>query len=67
MKLIFGVCCSGGQCEEVLRRLSEEAEGITKEVADMLLRHRYVDDFMKSVLNKQEAERLVREVNEALA
>ena len=67
MKLIFGVCCSGGQCEEMLRRLSEEAEGITKEVADMLLRHRYVDDFMKSVLNKQEAERLAREVNEALA
>lgn len=66
-KLIFGVCCSGGQCEEVLRRLSEEGNNITGEVVAMLLKHCYVDDFMKSLHNKEEAVKLAKSTDEALA
>ena len=66
MKLIFGVCSAGGQCEEVMRALSELKDKVSSGASDMLLRHRYVDDFMKSVSSALEAEVLAQETEEAL-
>ena len=47
IKLIFGVCSSGGQLEEVIKVLGNYIEEDNVEVSRLLLKSRYVDDFMK--------------------
>merc|ERR1712105_195368 len=66
IKLIFCVCSSGGQCEEVIRRLVDVLEDDMVEVKKMALKHRYVDDFLKSITNKMEAKLLTTQVMEVL-
>ena len=66
VKLIFGVCSCGGQCEEVVKCLVEAFPEMDSRVKNMLLKHRYVDDFLKSVKNKMEADYLANGVQEAL-
>ena len=63
---IFGVCSSGGQSEEVCRRLSEEVKDEFPEVARLLTTRRYVDDILKSLRNMPELLKLIPDTEKVL-
>ena len=49
MSAIFGVCSSGGQSEEAIRKFCELIKEEFPEVVKLLLGNRYVDDILKSM------------------
>ena len=66
VSVIFGVCSSGGQCEEVIRMLAEAVKQEFPEVAKFLTDRRYVDDLGKSVKDKMSARKLIRDTEHVL-
>ena len=63
---IFGVCSSGGQSEEVVKKFCELIKVDHEEVARLLLKARYVDDIMKSKKSKVEARTLINQTEDVL-
>ena len=63
---IFGVCSSGGQSEEILRRFADTIRNIFPLVAKLICRNRYVDDVLKSIKSKQAARKLIEDTEKAL-
>ena len=64
--VIFGVCSSGGQSEEVIRQFCELIKDELPDVVKILLENRYVDDILKSVKSKETAVVLMEKTEEAL-
>ena len=66
ISVIFGVCSSGGQSEEAVRKFCEVIEDIHEDVARLLTNGRYVDDIMKSLASINEAKSLMKKTEEVL-
>ena len=64
--LIYGVTCVGAQTEHVMNLLADEIEPLYPEVATLLQRRRYVDDFGQSNSNEETVERIIKETEETL-
>ena len=63
---IFGVCSSGGQSEEAIRKFCEMIILDFPIVVKLLLKSRYVDDILKSLKSKSEALDLIKRTDENL-
>ena len=63
---IFGVCSSGGQSEEAIKKFCEIIKYDFPQVVKLLLKSRYVDDILKSLKNKSQALSLIKETDENL-
>ena len=63
---IFGVCSSGGQSEEICRRLSEIVKDEFPEVSKLLTKSRYVDDILKSLKTREDMMKLIPDTENAL-
>ena len=63
---IFGVCSSGGQSEEAVRKFCQIIKEVHDDVARLLLEARYVDDIMKSKKSKEEIMELIKKTEEQL-
>ena len=63
---IFGVCSSGGQCEEVVRMIAESVKDEFPEVSKLLIQRRYVDDLGKSIKDKLSARKLIEDTEHVL-
>ena len=63
---IFGVCSSGGQSEEAIRKFCEMILLDFPMVVKLLLKSRYVDDILKSLKTKSEALDLIKRTDENL-
>ena len=63
---IFGVCSSGGQAEEAIRKLCDVISTDKPDVTKFLLLSRYVDDLLKSVRDLEEANELIKETEKVL-
>ena len=63
---IFGVCSSGGQSEEVIRKFCEIIKDEHPDVARLLLKGRYVDDMMKSMKSNKEVVELIKKTEDVL-
>ena len=63
---IFGVCSSGGQSEESIKKLCDIISSDLPDVAKFLLLSRYVDDLLKSVKNHQIANDLISKTEKVL-
>ena len=63
---IFGVCSSGGQSEEAVRKFCEIIKVEHDNIARLLLKARYVDDIMKSMKVKNEVKTLINKTEEVL-
>ena len=57
---IFGVCSSGGQSEEAIKKFCEMIKMDFPTVVKLLLKSRYVDDILKSLKNKSDALELIK-------
>ena len=58
---IFGVCSSGGQCEESLMQFADNIREKFPDVAKFVITRRYVDDFLKSLKSKETAMKLMKD------
>ena len=63
---IFGVCSSGGQSEEAVKKFCEIIKVAHEDIARLLLKARYVDDIMKSKKSKDEVKILIQKTEEVL-
>ena len=63
---IFGVCSSGGQSEEAIRKFCELIREEFPEVVKLLLGNRYVDDILKSMRSRKEAQDLMEKTENVL-
>ena len=63
---IYGVTCVGAQTEHVMELLADEIEPYYPEVATLLRRRRYVDDFGQSNENEETVKRLINETEKSL-
>ena len=63
---IFGVCSSGGQSEEAIRKFCEIVKDDFPKVVELLSRSRYVDDILKSLNTEQEALDLMEKTEKLL-
>ena len=63
---IFGVCSSGGQSEEAIKKFCGIIKDDFPQVVKLLLKSRYVDDILKSLKNKSQAFCLIKETDENL-
>ena len=63
---IFGVCSSGGQSEEAIKKFCEIIKTSHPDVVNLLLKSRYVDDILKSLKNKSDALDLIKATEENL-
>ena len=63
---IFGVCSSGGQSEEAIKKFCDLIKLEFPDVVKLLLKSRYVDDILKSIHNKEAAETLIKDTENVL-
>ena len=66
MSAIFGVCSSGWQCDESVRKFCELIREEFPEVVKLLLSNRYVDDILKSMRSRKEAQDLMEKTENVL-
>ena len=65
--LIYGVVSVGAQTEEIMRLIAEDIKETHPEVADLICKHRYVDDFGKGTKSKEHTAKLKKETEEVLS
>ena len=65
--LIYGVKPVGNQCDEIIKLLADEIWEEFPEVAVMLVKKRYVDDFGQSTPSRKATEDLIKKTNDVLA